>query len=1057
MDQVKELVQDIKQLLDLRTFISSLGYNLDENDKLCCPFHFEKTPSCVVYPTHFKCFGGSCGKYGDYIDFYLGLNPTASFIEAINIGADFVGKEPLTEGSVSDEHIKELIVQAKQRKEIEKVYEEAANAYASFLASDKYHDELISFAEEKWGFDYEAVKEERIGYAPRQSGHLLKHLREAGFSDKDIEASGLFYKGDKGLYEVFRDRFIFPYIISGTPKYFIGRVPRNTDDDEILNNKGRPKYQKQMVHNSKNTHVSPIVQNRYLFNEDALYDRKQKEIIITEGVTDALICKRAGYPVVSPVTVRLRRQDLERYAKLFKTKTTVYIANDNEENESGIRGAMDSAEFLEQQGCFVKIIAIPKEDGIGKVDLNDYLKKAEDPTVAMATLKAKAITPLVFQIQNIDPDLDDMERTRQILELEDWWRRVRIADLPSYEKLMRDHFPMSAAAAKAVTTEIKQMKKESVAAKAKQVVDKSSWSVEEVVNDLFAAPNTARVCNDIGEVIFNYLQNSGAQFYCNRQDGHGVVYYKNKLYPYWSPKFRQLMFDIAKISKETSAGRAIFDYVNLKMLQVGHNIEMFSWIYSNRNQGKKYLNFSGDEESEIVCIDLANREPYSVPNGKNEDNVILANPHNCFSFKYIEEATIERTMELIEKYIFSGMTCSTANKYMVLSWLMCSFFVDDIGTRPHMRFEGDSGSGKTTAAKMITTLLYGKPQHQNGSTMAAIYDTSRTCPLICLDNIEDHNLSDSLVDFIVASATKATRQKKSGSNYSQVEEQAPNCMVMTNGIESLSKNELIQRSLIVEFSKANLKAGFSESLILHLISEQRDYILSGLLKVARHMYQTIRNSKRYQSLHYGLAENFPDNSKKRNIEALACMYIANRIFCKYIQHDYDYVIEAGMNEFEPRFVRFIGNHHVHKDIYRSWVTTQNYEDLEVNIGTNEVLFFLDIIKNRISRNMSHEMASEWLNMDILEVDGIFCIHFAASYLHQAFCTLAKEGARYTYKTPKQMMRRIRDSIEMLNNYGWVWRKNVKRDNKNRFHVLAKIDTPEQKKLLEDKWPEGFWG
>lgn len=42
-------------------------------DRVLCPFHDEKTPSCAVYETHFKCFGcgatGPISKLGDKIGF----------------------------------------------------------------------------------------------------------------------------------------------------------------------------------------------------------------------------------------------------------------------------------------------------------------------------------------------------------------------------------------------------------------------------------------------------------------------------------------------------------------------------------------------------------------------------------------------------------------------------------------------------------------------------------------------------------------------------------------------------------------------------------------------------------------------------------------------------------------------------------------------------------------------------------------------------------------------------------------------------------------------------
>lgn len=38
-----------------------------KKNKICCPFHQEKTPSFHIYPDSFKCWG--CGEHGDGIDF----------------------------------------------------------------------------------------------------------------------------------------------------------------------------------------------------------------------------------------------------------------------------------------------------------------------------------------------------------------------------------------------------------------------------------------------------------------------------------------------------------------------------------------------------------------------------------------------------------------------------------------------------------------------------------------------------------------------------------------------------------------------------------------------------------------------------------------------------------------------------------------------------------------------------------------------------------------------------------------------------------------------------
>ena len=54
--------------------------------KCCCPFHSEKTPSCIVYANtqdpHFYCFG--CHVGGDVITFLMKIEGV-SYIEAVEM------------------------------------------------------------------------------------------------------------------------------------------------------------------------------------------------------------------------------------------------------------------------------------------------------------------------------------------------------------------------------------------------------------------------------------------------------------------------------------------------------------------------------------------------------------------------------------------------------------------------------------------------------------------------------------------------------------------------------------------------------------------------------------------------------------------------------------------------------------------------------------------------------------------------------------------------------------------------------------------------------------
>lgn len=66
-------IDALKQSISLRQLIENDGHKVVRSgglDKCCCPFHREKTPSCVIYPDqHFHCFG--CHSRGDVFSYVM--------------------------------------------------------------------------------------------------------------------------------------------------------------------------------------------------------------------------------------------------------------------------------------------------------------------------------------------------------------------------------------------------------------------------------------------------------------------------------------------------------------------------------------------------------------------------------------------------------------------------------------------------------------------------------------------------------------------------------------------------------------------------------------------------------------------------------------------------------------------------------------------------------------------------------------------------------------------------------------------------------------------------
>ena len=292
------------------------------------------------------------GDVYDWIGNINGLDARgADFPKVLKIAADLAGVE-------LEEMTEQERDAAKEKADIHNIYTETAEIYHKNLTP-----ELYDYIENKWGITRETVDKLKIGYATT-GGDL---------TDLDIttlKKSGLVYVNN-GIIggEGFEGRIIFPYLKNGKVVYLIGRETGETPEAE---RKKRMKYKKLLVHKEGHEYVSPEVQNSYFYGEDSL--RGAEYCIITEGVADCIVMLQAGFPCISPVTVQFREKDHPKLINLTKRLKRVYICNDNETNKAGLKGALNTAEGLEGAGIEVRLIELPKPEGVDKIDIADYMK-----------------------------------------------------------------------------------------------------------------------------------------------------------------------------------------------------------------------------------------------------------------------------------------------------------------------------------------------------------------------------------------------------------------------------------------------------------------------------------------------------------------------------------------------------------------------------------------------------------------------------------------------------------------------------------------------------------
>lgn len=221
-------VKEIKARLDIFSIISRY-VTLTKSGagfKGKCPFHKDDTPSMTVSVEKglWHCFG--CGEGGDVIGFFMKIE-RLSFIEAVRRLAEEVGMsfDAAEDGA---------------RDELRDVMADVANSFARNLKSDageKAREYLIGR-----GYPESCWLQYGLGYALPGWDNVKKSFSKQG--DAILLKLGLLVQGDKGNYDRFRDRTIFPILdLSGRPIGFGGRAFED-QQPKYLNSSQTPLFDK---------------------------------------------------------------------------------------------------------------------------------------------------------------------------------------------------------------------------------------------------------------------------------------------------------------------------------------------------------------------------------------------------------------------------------------------------------------------------------------------------------------------------------------------------------------------------------------------------------------------------------------------------------------------------------------------------------------------------------------------------------------------------------------------------------------------------------------------
>ncbi|MBQ6270167.1 MAG: DNA primase [Clostridiales bacterium] len=312
-----EVVEEIISRSDIASVVGQyVQFTKNSGNNLfgLCPFHSEDTPSFSVSTNKqmFYCFG--CHKGGDVVTFIKEIEHL-SYVEALKFLAEKAGvtiPEPDDANYRKEEQL---------RKRLKEALLEAARYYYKNFKSEK-GDAARAYLKKRAIAPATATKF-GLGYAPDEWSGLYDHLVSKGFSQYEIQKSGLFVttKNNKTI-DLFRGRLMFPiFNAMGELIAFGGRIIGD----------GNPKYV-----NSPETPVYSKQRNLYALN--FAKQSKMKQIIVVEGYMDVISMHQAGVTnaVASLGTALTERQLdlLERYCE----EVVLFYDSDKAGQNAAVRG-----------------------------------------------------------------------------------------------------------------------------------------------------------------------------------------------------------------------------------------------------------------------------------------------------------------------------------------------------------------------------------------------------------------------------------------------------------------------------------------------------------------------------------------------------------------------------------------------------------------------------------------------------------------------------------------------------------------------------------------------
>ena len=391
--------EDIENLLSHLRIEEVVGDEIElkksgANYKGLCPFHPDTTPSFSVSPIKNICKCFVCGAGGNAIKFYS-MYHKISYEEAVG---ELAKKYNVPIKAYENKNFR----QKEENEKYYKIMEEAHNYYQENIFENQGRIALEYL--NKRGVSPKVIRENQLGYALSEWSGLFDHLIKKGFQKDDIVELGLAKNGEKGIYDAFRNRIMFPiYSVSGRIIAFGGRT--------LESSKEIPKYI-----NSPDTPIFKKGKNLYGIKDKGSILKKKNYSLLMEGYMDVLSAHSYGFDVA---LASLGTAFTYEQGELLKKYTNNVIMS-LDMDSAGQMATERTALILKNLGFNIRVLKLENAK-----DPDEYLKTFGKEAFLKCVKNSLEIFDFLYELYSKEYDLSNiMSKEKFIARFKEFFKNV---------------------------------------------------------------------------------------------------------------------------------------------------------------------------------------------------------------------------------------------------------------------------------------------------------------------------------------------------------------------------------------------------------------------------------------------------------------------------------------------------------------------------------------------------------------------------------------------------------------------------------------------------------